>query len=101
MANVNQASDRLIEQGIQFLIAKSSQGNWQDTKYIQHTAGAIANDLPYGAYHYWSPAYTPLQNAAGMAKIVPAAPPFGCWLDVESQAGNLTVKQSTAHVGTR
>lgn len=86
---------RLTAMGARFIIARSSIGNKVDTRYKQHTQAA---PIPFGAYHFWQPIYLPEQNAQTMSAAQPTRPAMACWLDLESQAGNMTRSQTSEHI---
>lgn len=54
------------QQGIRFIIAKATQGNYlfnKDNWYVRYRDETRAKNLPFGAFHYWDARIPPIEQA--------------------------------------
>ncbi len=55
---------KLVKAGIKFCFFKFSEGtDFVDDRGLQYLQGALAEELPCGAYHYFLPKYDPIEQA--------------------------------------
>lgn len=88
--NTNIDWSRLVDEGVEGVIVKISEGCTLSELHSKHIAGASARGLPWGVYCY-THAQTTARAEEEAAVVIEAlgalgygAPPLGIWIDVEA-----------------